>query len=212
MPMGRGAAGVRAGYNPSTGYGGYRAGATTPYGSWSRGAVTNGDDWVRAGSVSGPRGSAGGVQGSGGGSLVHAENRFGNGVTVGKSGDGDIYAGKDGNIYQRTENGWEQQTPATPKQTTQGAGKPADRAKPDNTAATRAKPSAEQAGYLQRESAARERGDQTASELHRRHGLVAQAAAGQAADDSTSRGIPFPETEAERPCSNAVAHVGSAVS
>lgn len=158
----RGAAGVRAGYNPSTGYGGYRAGATTPYGSWSRGAVTNGDDWVRAGSVSGPRGSAGGVQGSGGGSLVHAENRFGNGVTVGKSGDGDIYAGKDGNVYQRTENGWEQQTPTTPKQTTQGAGKPADRAKPDSTAATRAKPSAEQAGYLQRESAARERGDQTA--------------------------------------------------
>lgn len=152
----------RAGYNPSTGFGGYRAGATTPFGSWSRGAVTNGDDWVRAGSVSGPRGTAGGVQGSGGAGLVHAENRFGNGVTVGTSRDGDVYAGKDGNIYRRTEDGWEQQTPTTPKQTTQGTGKPADRAKPDNTAATRAKPSAEQAGYLQRESAARQRGDQTA--------------------------------------------------
>lgn len=156
----RGAAGIRVGYNPSTGFGGYRAGATTPFGSWSRGAVTNGDDWVRGGSISGPRGTASGVQGSGGAGLVHAENRMGNGVTVGTSRDGDIYAGKDGNVYRRTEDGWEQQSRPSPKQSTPVTSRPPDRAQPDTTAITRAKPSTEQSEYLQRESASRNRGEQ----------------------------------------------------
>ena len=179
----RGAGGF-ASCNPAAGWGGYRAGAVTPYGAWSRGAVTNGDDWVRGGRATTSRGTVGGVQGSGGVGVVHAEGRYGNGVTVGQTRDGDVYAARDGNVYRRTDSGWEQQSrpagaksapagtgrepgerPGTPKATPTAVpkGTPAGGQRPQPTAvpSTRQAPSAEQSAYLQRESAARERGNQT---------------------------------------------------
>lgn len=103
-----GAAGYRSAYNPATGNSGFAARGVTPYGSWSRGAVSNGDDWVRwGGRTNNVGGSVKGIETSGGAGIAHAEGRYGNGVTIAKDKDGDIYAGRDGNVYKRSDSGWE---------------------------------------------------------------------------------------------------------
>lgn len=107
-----GAAGYRAAYNPSTGNAGYRAGGGNAYSSWGRAGVTNGEDWVRGSYKSGPAGSVGAIQGSGGAAAVRRQDQYGNGTTVARSKEGDIYAGKDGNVYKKTDDGWEQQSAA----------------------------------------------------------------------------------------------------
>ncbi len=140
----RGAAGFRSAYNPSTGVLGYRAGASTPYGSWGRAAISNGDDWMRAGYRSGPRGTAGAIQGSDGAAIGRVEGRFGNGMTVARGQDGDIYAGKDGQVYKKTDGGWEQAGNRTP------APRPAT-----NDVPPRSGPS----DYLKDRSRARDRGE-----------------------------------------------------
>ncbi|MBL9118882.1 MAG: hypothetical protein JNL80_03080 [Phycisphaerae bacterium] len=151
----RGAAGYRAAYNPSTGVGGYRAGGSGVYGSWGRGAISNGDEWVRGGFRSGERGSIGGVQGSEGAGVVHVEGRFGNGVTVVRDRDGDVYAGKDGKVYRRTDDGWTGER-AVPASTSEGSKRPAEQA------SRTTKPPAE-AGDLERAAANRDRGDRNAA-------------------------------------------------
>jgi len=47
------------------------------------------------------------AEGSGGGSAISVGND-GNRTTIGQSGSGDIYAGHDGNVYRKTEDGWQQ--------------------------------------------------------------------------------------------------------
>jgi hypothetical protein len=143
----RGVAGWRAAYNPSSGVFGYRAGASTPYGSWGRAAISNGDDWVRAGYRSGPRGSVSGIEGSGGAGAIHGEGRFGNGVTVARDRDGDVYAGKDGKVYKKTDDGWENKTAASPK------------ARPATNDAASPVPQE----YLKDQSNSRERGERNAN-------------------------------------------------
>lgn len=106
-----GAAGYRVAYDPSNGLAGFRAGGSNIYGSWGRGAITNGDEWVRGGYRAGERGTVGGVQGSGGAGAIHAEGRFGNGVTVVRDRDGDMYAGKDGKVYRRSDDEWSRDRP-----------------------------------------------------------------------------------------------------
>jgi hypothetical protein len=103
-----GAAGVRSAYNPSTGVSAGRAGAVTPYGSWGRSAATNGDEWVRAGHRTTAQGTVGAVQGSEGGAAATAQGRYGNGVSVAKTKDGDYYASKNGNVYKKGSDGWEE--------------------------------------------------------------------------------------------------------
>jgi hypothetical protein len=207
-----GAAGIRTAYNPSTGNAGYRAGGSNAYGSWGRAGVTNGDDWVRGGYKSGPNGSVGAIQGSGGAGAIKVENKFGNGATVARGQDGDIYAGKDGNVYKKTDDGWEQQSgnrpstqgansaqasanrpstqptattrpsgesattrpstqPSTTRPTTQpatdrpttppSATRPTTQPATTRPATTREAP--QQAGNLQKEAAARDRGEQSAA-------------------------------------------------
>ena len=47
------------------------------------------------------------AEGSGGGSAVSVGND-GNRTTIAESGSGDVYAGHDGNVYRKTEDGWQQ--------------------------------------------------------------------------------------------------------
>ena len=104
----RGAATFRTAYNPATGNAGFAARGVTPYGSWSRNAISNGDDWVRwGGRTSNTGASIKGIDTSGGAGIVRAEGRYGNGVTIAKDKDGDFYATRDGQIYKRTDDGWE---------------------------------------------------------------------------------------------------------
>ncbi len=99
-----GGAAWRTGYNPSTGTWAGQRGGYNAYGSWKQGAVTNGSDWARGGRVSNSQGTAGGFRTSGGATGVGYRGEQGSGFVVKGSG-GDVYAGKDGNVYHRDESG-----------------------------------------------------------------------------------------------------------
>ncbi len=150
-------------------------GGTNAYGSWGRAGVTNGDEWVRAGYKSGPRGSVGAIGGSEGAGAVHAEGRYGNGATVARSRDGDLYAGKDGNVYRKTDDGWEQVRRGTIAARSRAvSGQPPDR-QPRKSGAAEAehpvgrdasvRPAMRQTSELQREAATRERGERNAARV-----------------------------------------------
>ncbi len=173
----RGAAGYRAAYNPTTGNAAYRAGGTNAYSSWGRAGVTNGDEWVRAGYKSGPRGSVGAVHGSEGAGAVHAERRYGNGATVARTQEGDLYAGKDGHVYKKTDDGWEQlRREATPARSNARADQPPPRpgaAEAERPAARDAsrRPTAPQTSELQRQASTRERGERNAARVNSSRGV-----------------------------------------
>ncbi|MCX6627615.1 MAG: hypothetical protein NTW28_08300 [Candidatus Solibacter sp.] len=95
-------------YNPRTGAwgSGYRYG--NGYQSWGQGVVGRGDQWAKGGYYADSRGAIGGVRTSEGGRLVAAGDGN-NRAIVGRTSDGDLYAGKDGNIYRRDSSGnWQQ--------------------------------------------------------------------------------------------------------
>lgn len=104
----RGAVTARSAYNPWTNTSAGRVTASTPYGSWGRSAVVRDDEWIRAGHRSNARGTVAGVQTSKGGAAVGIDRRFGSDALVGKTSGGDVYVGKDGNIYKRdADDGWQ---------------------------------------------------------------------------------------------------------
>ncbi len=94
-------------YNPRTGRGAATRQVRTPYGSWGRSVVSNGDDWARFGHRSGPGGKTAGFKTSEGAKgVVHKGP--GGWKYIGKSADGDLYAGRDGRVYRRdTGNQWQ---------------------------------------------------------------------------------------------------------
>lgn len=90
-----GARGYAEAYNPRTGTSARTRQGTNYYSSWGTTAVRRGDDWVRTASYRGQEGGA---------MRYHTSN--GNSGTIGRYGD-DLYAGHDGNVYRRTDNGWQ---------------------------------------------------------------------------------------------------------
>jgi hypothetical protein len=102
-----GCAGAARAYNPYTGaYGATRQGSNA-YSQWGSSVVTKGDKWAQTGHYTDSRGTVAGARGSEGGRVVGGSGQNGSGF-VGQSGSGDFYAGKDGNAYKKTENGWQQ--------------------------------------------------------------------------------------------------------
>jgi hypothetical protein len=91
-------------YNPSTGRWGGTARASNGYQSWGRSVVGSGNQWARTASYSDSRGTVAAAQGSGGGKAIAARGG-GNQGFVARSGSGDVYAGKDGNVYRRDTSG-----------------------------------------------------------------------------------------------------------
>ncbi|NWF82702.1 MAG: hypothetical protein HXY18_02600, partial [Bryobacteraceae bacterium] len=92
-------------YNPRTGAwgGGYRY--ANPYQGWGQGVVAKGGKWAKGGYYYDDRGAIGGIRTSEGGRLVAAgdgENR----AMIGRTSDGDLYVGKNGEIYKRAEWEW----------------------------------------------------------------------------------------------------------
>ena len=92
----RGTAGFVGAYNPRSGRGAYAAGGQSVYGSWRSAGVKLGSEWAR---VTARTNAAGGSSirwnTSNGRSFVREGRR------------GDIYAGRDGNIYRNTGEGWQ---------------------------------------------------------------------------------------------------------
>jgi hypothetical protein len=103
----RGAVAGKAAYNPWTNTTAGRVGGTTPYGSWGRSAVVRDDQWARTAHRSNWQGSVRGVENSKGGAAVRVDRRFGNDGFLGKTGNDDVYAGRNGNLYRKTDDGWQ---------------------------------------------------------------------------------------------------------
>jgi hypothetical protein len=96
-------------YNPRTGtYAQTRQGSNV-YGNWGTSSVQRGDNWAQTAHRENYRtgNTTSGIRTSEGGGAI---NRTGPGgsTTIGRTGDGDMYAGRDGNVYRNTGEGWEQ--------------------------------------------------------------------------------------------------------
>ena len=103
-----GARGYGQAYNPRTGtYGQTRQGSNV-YGSWGSTSVQRGDQWANTSRVTNNRtGNTTRVtQGSGGGTAVSNRGPGGSG-TVARTGGGDVYAGRDGNVYKKSGDSWQ---------------------------------------------------------------------------------------------------------
>ncbi len=94
-------------YNPYTGaYGATRQGSS-PYSQWGSSVVGRGNQAVATQHVTTARGTVGSAQTAAGGRAVAGTGARGSGA-VGRTAGGDLYAGKDGNVYRNTGGGWQQ--------------------------------------------------------------------------------------------------------
>ena len=106
-----GARGAATAYNPRTGAVGATRQGSNVYGSWGATGVRRGDDWAATSrytnNVTGATTRR--TETSGGGSAV-SRNGAGPGgrTTIAQSGSGDIYAGRDGNVYRKQGDSWQQ--------------------------------------------------------------------------------------------------------
>ena len=104
-----GARGAGQAYNPRTGtYAQTRQGSNV-YGSWGSTSVQRGDQWAQTSRVTNSRtGTTTRVtQGSGGGEAISRNTPGPGGSTVARTGSGDVYAGRDGNVYKKSGDSWQ---------------------------------------------------------------------------------------------------------
>jgi len=105
-PYGARAAG--SAYNPRTGTFATTRQGSNVYGSWGQTGVTRGDQWATTSRVTNNvTGNTTRVtQGSQGGTAICRTGPGGSGF-VGQTGGGDVYAGRDGNVYRNNGGGWQ---------------------------------------------------------------------------------------------------------
>jgi hypothetical protein len=103
-----GVRGAAEAWNPRTGTAARTRQGANVYGSWGSTAVRRGDDWAATARVTRREtGTTSRVtQGSGGGTAVTRRGDSGR-STIARSGEGDIYAGRDGNVYRNDGDGWQ---------------------------------------------------------------------------------------------------------
>jgi hypothetical protein len=92
-------------HNPDTGASAARRGGGNYYSSWGRSVVQRDDNWARAGHYSDSRGTVAGFETSEGARGIGATDGDSRGF-VGQGADDSLYAGKDGNVYRRDDDGW----------------------------------------------------------------------------------------------------------
>jgi len=174
-----GAAGAREAYNPHTDTYFAQVGVRTPYGSSGRFYAERGGNEAWGGHESGARGTVAWAQGDQGRGVISADTRRGQGF-VAKDKEGDLYAGHDGNIYKKDENGWHQveqplrqSSTTSPAGTRPGAGGAGTQYQPgtrlrDGETGTRLSPALGTGSVrqgLDRDAAARSWGNQRASQF-----------------------------------------------
>ena len=91
-----GSAGFVGAYNPRTDGGGYVAGGRNVYGAWKSAGVKRGSEWAR---VTARDNAAGG-------SALRWNTSNGQGF-IREGRRGDLYAGRDGNVYRNAGDGWQ---------------------------------------------------------------------------------------------------------
>ena len=91
-----GSAGFVAAYNPRTDKAGYVAGGRNVYGAWKSAGVKSGSEWARITARTG----------AGGSSTLRWKTSAGQGF-VHEGRRGDMYAGRNGQVYRNTGDGWQ---------------------------------------------------------------------------------------------------------
>jgi hypothetical protein len=103
-----GARGAATAYNPRTGAFGTTRQGSGVYGSWGSTAVQRGNQWAQTSRVTnrftGTTTRA--TQGSGGGEAITRRGPQGS-SGVARTGSGDVYAGRDGNVYRKQGDSWQ---------------------------------------------------------------------------------------------------------
>ena len=164
-----GARGYAEAYNPRTGTVGATRQGSNVYGSWGQTGVQRGDQWATTSRVTNrATGTTTRVtQGSGGGEAVTRRGPQGTGG-VARTGSGDVYAGRDGNVYRKQDGSWQkydgsgnwnsvqQPTPQQREQAQQRASQAQGQAANGRSSST----DASTVGQLNRDSAARAEGAQ----------------------------------------------------
>lgn len=165
-------------YNPRTGtYGQTRQGSNV-YGNWGTSSVQRGDNWAQTAHVENYRRGTetAGIRTGSGAGMVTREGAGGSQTTVGRTAGGDVYAGRDGNVYRKTEGGgWESSngsggwnpvdTPDRPSQTgtrdrpTTGTGTGTGANRPTTGTTSTSRPSTPTTSQLERDRAARSTGN-----------------------------------------------------
>jgi hypothetical protein len=171
-------------YNPRTGtYASTRQGSNV-YGNWGASSVQRGDNWAQTAHRENYRTgqTTSGIRTSEGGGAVTRTDRSGDRTTVGRTQGGDVYAGRDGNVYRRTDGGgWEQSNGSGGWEPSGGTGaQPRDRSTSGTTP---------QAGQLDRDSGARTSGNtRTADRGGWQSGGSTRSGAGSYGGGGRSRG------------------------
>jgi hypothetical protein len=104
-PYGRVSGG--AAYNPYTGASGITRQGSNAYSQWGSSVVSRGGQSAATRHYSDARGTVGTIQGSGGGAAIGGSRNGGSSGFVGRTGNGDMYAGRDGSVYRNSGNGWQ---------------------------------------------------------------------------------------------------------
>jgi hypothetical protein len=102
----RGSAAYAAARNPATGTAAATRQAAGPYGQWGSSVVQRGGETIATRHASGASGSVGSVRSSSGAGLVAGSGARGSGA-VGRAASGDLYAGRDGNVYRKSGGDWQ---------------------------------------------------------------------------------------------------------
>ncbi len=89
-------------YNPFTNTYAAHSGGCNGYRSWGNSVVSHDGNWAASGHVSGPNGTRGWAETSSG---KWAEGEHSGNSTVARASNGDVYAGHDGNVYRKDDNG-----------------------------------------------------------------------------------------------------------
>ncbi len=93
-------------YNPYTGTYAATKQGSSPTSQWGSSVVSNGNKSAYTQHYSTAQGTVASAQGSAGGKAVGTSTAYGN-AGVAKTANGDMYAGKDGNVYKNTGSGWQ---------------------------------------------------------------------------------------------------------
>ncbi len=99
---------ARQAYNPSTGVSSKTVQSINSYAQWGDSVIRHGDDWIKTSHYTDEKGARRQFEsslGAKGAQFKGDEHSFG----VAKNKDGELFVGKDRNVYKRTDEGWKKQ-------------------------------------------------------------------------------------------------------
>jgi len=148
-----GSAATGRAYNPYTGASAATRQGSNAYESWGSSVVTKGGKAAYTQHYTNEKGTVGSIKTSTGGKAVGASTEHGKSA-VAKTGGGDVYAGHDGNVYKKTDSGWQKYE--------NGSWNSAQKPAPVNATQQSAQKTAQQSSTTSRQNSAQQQNQQQA--------------------------------------------------